>query len=653
MGMNVAIISVSLSLFAMTSPEETKTNSHKITAVTVFSDQAQVTRSMLVKLAPGKNRFKFGGLLETILPHTIRAKTSAGKISQITTEQSFSKVDLKFEIRSRLERLETLRRQRISQSLEQTQTNQLIQFLEQLQFRSGSHIEEKNQTVFNENTKHLSSAVEAIAKQLRQFHTQHVSATQALEKINREIDFVQKQLEKVTLRENQKWKTDVWIEVESSSRSEGKLEVLYRIPNAKWYAQYDVRTEVHLAKNEVDVNLVSAALVEQHTGEDWKDVQLQVSSLDPQPLLTPALQRWLLKERRIEVAKSPRVFMKDEVAEKKSLLKAKDVDQKVLNELSSVTSGDRAANIENDKRRRDEPHAVAAPKALSSSESLDSVSKGMLSDELHAGKPNHLITTNFALTPVSHDFPQVVAFEKSIASDEPVNRELSLEAILEPQHSYSDGTLPAVQAGGRKLEFTSAFPVSLQNDESPKRISLFSQKFKGRTWHYAVPKLDSRVFIKAVTTNTTDHPLLGGNAQIFVDGDLLHKTFLGTVSEDSSFEMDLGVDPEVKISRVSTRKSEATGLPFFKKHENAVTVKIEIVNHHKFPINLQLQDHFPHSSQKEMESKLTNVSVKPEYISDWNTLQWRLDVPAGQKRIVEFTYQITYPEEFLVAGVLD
>ena len=43
---------------------------------------------------------------------------------------------------------------------------------------------------------------------------------------------------------------------------------------------------------------------------------------------------------------------------------------------------------------------------------------------------------------------------------------------------------------------------------------------------------------------------LGGAAQIFMDGDLVSKTSLHTVSEGSYFDVDLGVDRNIETKRI-------------------------------------------------------------------------------------------------------
>src|SRR5262249_22861423 len=62
----------------------------------------------------------------------------------------------------------------------------------------------------------------------------------------------------------------------------------------------DVRAELNRETGTADIRLVTAGLVEQHTGENWEKVGLALSTLDPVPLFLPKLTRWTLAESRQE-----------------------------------------------------------------------------------------------------------------------------------------------------------------------------------------------------------------------------------------------------------------------------------------------------------------------------------------------------------------
>jgi hypothetical protein len=54
-------------------------------------------------------------------------------------------------------------------------------------------------------------------------------------------------------------------------------------------------------KGKANINLVTMGKLDSKTGENWDEVGLTLSSIDPAPLFMPKLNRWLFSEKREEV----------------------------------------------------------------------------------------------------------------------------------------------------------------------------------------------------------------------------------------------------------------------------------------------------------------------------------------------------------------
>jgi uncharacterized protein (TIGR02231 family) len=197
------------------------------------------------------------------------------------------------------------------------------------------------------------------------------------------------------------------------------------------------------------------------------------------------------------------------------------------------------------------------------------------------------------------------------------------------------------------MEFVSPFSVDLKSDDPPYKIPVHSQAMKGELSYFTIPKMDTRVYLRAKTLNAADHPILGGAAQIFMDGDLVSKTALSTISEGSFFTVDLGVDRNVQTKRIVTKKSREAGI-LGQRHVTDVEVKIELANHHPFPVKMEVQDHYPLSPNDEIRIALDTMS--PKAADDhYGVLNWQVTVPARQKTVLKFIYQVNHPEKYLVS----
>lgn len=74
--------------------------------------------------------------------------------------------------------------------------------------------------------------------------------------------------------------TDTWkavVHIDASAAGRVTVDLDYLVGNASWQPRYDVRGDADAGKVEVALS----ALVEQRSGEDWKDVKLTVSSARP------------------------------------------------------------------------------------------------------------------------------------------------------------------------------------------------------------------------------------------------------------------------------------------------------------------------------------------------------------------------------------
>ncbi len=80
----------------------------------------------------------------------------------------------------------------------------------------------------------------------------------------------------------------VVVNITGNTTGKGSIELSYLVSNAGWNASYDIR-----ANENEEINLVYKANIYQNTGEDWNNVKLTLSTLNPnQQHNTPVLPVW-------------------------------------------------------------------------------------------------------------------------------------------------------------------------------------------------------------------------------------------------------------------------------------------------------------------------------------------------------------------------
>jgi len=86
------------------------------------------------------------------------------------------------------------------------------------------------------------------------------------------------------------------ITLELPIAGEVTLEISYRVDNASWHPQYDVRVQMNNEQNQGEVELTYMGMVQQATGERWENVALALSTARPSlAAVLPELHPWYLK----------------------------------------------------------------------------------------------------------------------------------------------------------------------------------------------------------------------------------------------------------------------------------------------------------------------------------------------------------------------
>jgi hypothetical protein len=445
--------------------------------------------------------------------------------------------------------------------------------------------------------------------------------------------------------------TYTYLYLKKNKKGKGNIELSYIVPNASWKPIYDLRAKLNNKDGLVEIDLITSGLIKQNTKEDWEEIDITLSTLDPYPLILPQFTRWAFKERREEVledsSNEDEMVMDNKMAFKGKKMRrspsprAKRIKQASkknmrLSKSNEVMKESIAMDVMMSPRSRPSTAFAGAAPKISSAERQSgnsSVSFPLKRPEVYFNEYRQIKNRVSSLTNTKIQYQPYI---------------YSRNQNKYQRNNYSDSKLPAVTARGRKIELRSPFKLNLKSDNDEIKIPLRSQNFKGKISYFIIPKKDKRAFIKAKIVNRTNSMILAGKAQIFMDGDLVSKTNLSTVAENSHFEIDLGIDQNVETKRIVKKKSLEKGFILMKEHSTEVSVEIQIVNHNNFPIKVDLRDNYPQSPGKEIKVEFGKMNFKSRY-HKFGVLYWDREIPAKGKDIIIFSYQVTHPKNYLVS----
>ena len=293
--------------------EHIKIVDSQISEVTVYTNQARVTRRGLVTLTGNEKELVIASLPRTIQTESVRA-TGAGTIAVnllgVRTEQIFTTEPVEEKNRLLYKRIEQLEEQKRTIADQLTARKLQLKFVEGLSDKSVGFFSSslaKQQVGLNETGELLNF--------LGQNYRKYIGAIAQLEKqqqqLDKQLQAIRKQLHQIQNHRPQE-SFSIFVAIETGDSGDFELEVSYMINRASWTPLYDLR--VNTTDNQI--NLSYLAEVNQNTGEDWINVALTLSTAKPGlGTLPPKLNPWYIDIFSPKSAQSPEFLRTRKVKE--------------------------------------------------------------------------------------------------------------------------------------------------------------------------------------------------------------------------------------------------------------------------------------------------------------------------------------------------
>ena len=267
-----------------------------ITAVTVYPDQALVTRRGGVTLSGSEQEVAIAGLPTTLQPQSVRARGTGDLTVKLLGLQlepedaSEQRERQKAELTTYLYQIESKLRQ----------SSDLLDSL-QLQKSFLQGLSEKSVEAFSQGLAQqqvgLNDAKALLSFISEQYHTLLTAIAQqeqSQQKLNDQLKATRQKLQDLQTASLETCYTLV-SRIEAEGAGEFELEASYIVSQASWTPLYDLR----LQKSGNRLHLTYLAAIQQNSGEDWRNVPLCLSTARPHLEMTPPqLTPWYIDEPR-------------------------------------------------------------------------------------------------------------------------------------------------------------------------------------------------------------------------------------------------------------------------------------------------------------------------------------------------------------------
>lgn len=260
-----------------------------ITDVTVFVSRAKIRRSGNISLNQGKESVSVTGLPRGLDPDSVRVKgtgTSPVKMYGIDVRKRFSKDIPEGVVRELTDKIEKLNEKKTRLCDQKDQLEKKQKHFDGLWkstriFASGFAKGEVSIESHRKLTEFLLKEGDLLLSEKRKKDKEEKELEKEIRKLQEELDLAN------NTRPRERYTVEISLNAEKSCKF--NIELTYHIRGASWKPEYDIRI------GEKDIQIDYMASVKQRTGEEWKNVNIQLSTYTPSGISTlPELEPWFI-----------------------------------------------------------------------------------------------------------------------------------------------------------------------------------------------------------------------------------------------------------------------------------------------------------------------------------------------------------------------
>jgi uncharacterized protein (TIGR02231 family) len=205
-------------------------------------------------------------------------------------------------------------------------------------------------------------------------------------------------------------------------------------------------------------------------------------------------------------------------------------------------------------------------------------------------------------------------------------------------------------AVGAGLVYRVQRPLAVPADGGPHKTSIGRFGLDAALDHLAVPALAAEAYLRATVTNTSPLLLLPGPARVFHGPQFVGETSLPTVAAGEEFELQLGVDDQIRVERTLRRRSTGKAVIGGTRTID-IGYEITVENHRAGKTRVSVHDRIPVSTDADIKVRLRETNPAPAKQTDLGELTWELALDGGQETAARYRFTVEHPAQVMVTGL--
>lgn len=617
----------------------------KITEVTVFSQGAQITRTVEVGLQAGEQTLLFNDVALSVGAESLQLTQldeAEWSLHQLKHQVQYLNNDSAF-----LDSLEFL-----NKALNKTNKD-----LTALKEQYRTNLVKEKVLLANTNYEKSSNPVNTLEQGLSLIDRKMGGLRKERGLLNAYIKDREKEqqtfLNALLLKrlEQSSPKGQIMVKVSSKTPQKAKLKLTYFVENAGCQPVYDLQ----MTSPGDPLKIVYKAQVQQTSGEQWKDVKLSLGTAKPaQGLAQPELRPFevgnlsyntqsnrsnIRPQNEIRGTVSGLIYNSstNQPAQQATILAYNNYQQVVGASTSNVAGQFQVA------LKQPAQKLLVISTGYQQKEVYLTPNKMFYEIDFNPTKKSYQTTAEDIAPMAVRDISSV---ESNIRGARSEGTTFFIDGVQVkgasnvPKEVYNYGAFER-PANGTNLNFTLTEPFSLASDGESLNVVLKALEVPADFQYLIIPKKSEESFLVAELADYSQLNLLEGKSNIFVNQTFLGSSTLDPFTPKDTLSLNMGVDPRLRAQRTlikqKTRQSAFSG-----DKTREFTYQLEIQNTFEDSIRVKLIDQIPISKSEPITVKLLEAEGA-KYTSATGELEWKLQMAPSEKRKLTFRYEIKYP----------
>ena len=616
-------------MLVMAANGDNKKVTPSIKHVTVFTNGAQVERSLSVNLLAGEQVITFTGLSPYTDVKSMQIK-ARGKLTVLGVNYRTIHPDS-------LQRVKQLREaEKLVKSTDEKERElkaQLEVVNAQLEMvKTNSSIGNRTTVTPLANIKELNNYY---AQETLELKKKAIAIDQELEKLAEIREKQEKTVDSIA-RIKLKTMTEADLTLQVAQAGKVEFDLTYYVRNAGWYPTYDLRSE----GLGLPLQLSYKANMFQNTKEEWNNIPVTLSSANPsRSNIAPELRTYWIDYGKL----APRYD--NELGTEGSVSGVVlDEEGEPLIGCSVMVVGTSLGTVTDVNGR----YSIALPRGKNQ---LRFAYVGYLSQTSSVNGS----TLNVRMKEDSAALQEVVVIGYGVSKkgrgktsrkrEDASMIEGKVPGVVvskEPEMPESEQIAVNEQRAQFGYEFEIKQPLTLLSDGKTTTTEIARYQLPATYQYLGIPRADKDAFLVADATDWQQYSLLEGEANVYFENSFIGKTILDPTVTNDTLHFSLGRDNGIRMQRTKV-SARSTRRLLASNQEQDMTWRITVKNSRKEAVSLLLQDQIPVSQN-------SNITVTTEELSggqlDKSTgiIVWQLQLQPNEQREFIVQYRVKYPK---------